>query len=249
MGRLNGKVAVVTGANSGIGLATAKRFAAEGARVFMTGRRLSELDAAVAEIGHDARGVQGDIANLADLDRLFAVAKDEAGAVDILFANAGVGEFAALGEITEDHFDKIFAINVRGTLFTVQKALPLLKDGGSIILTGSTAGSTGIPALSVYSASKAAIRSFARGWILDLAARKIRVNVLAPGATSTPGWHALTSSEEAHKEMIKFAETTTPLGRLGDPDEIASAALFLASDESSFVTGVELFVDGGSAQI
>jgi NAD(P)-dependent dehydrogenase (short-subunit alcohol dehydrogenase family) len=177
------------------------------------------------------------------------VVKDEAGAIDILFANAGVGEFAALGEITEDHFDKVFAINVRGTLFTVQKALPLLRDGGSIILTGSTAGSTGIPALSVYSASKAAIRNFARGWILDLAARKIRVNVLAPGATSTPGWHALSTSEDAHREMIKFAETTTPLGRIGDPDEIASAALFLASDESSFVTGIELFVDGGSAQI
>jgi NAD(P)-dependent dehydrogenase (short-subunit alcohol dehydrogenase family) len=169
----------------------------------------------------------------------------EAGAMDILFANAGVGEFAALGEITEDHFDKIFAINVRGTLFTVQKALPVLKDGGSIILTGST----GIPALSVYSASKAAIRNFARGWTLDLAARKIRVNVLSPGVTSTLGWHALTNSEDAHREMIKFAETTTPLGRLGDPDEISSAALFLASDESGFVTGIELFVDGGSAQI
>jgi len=249
MGRLDGKVAVVTGANSGIGLATAKRFAAEGAQVFITGRRQRELNAAIVEVGHNARGIQGDVANLADLDRLFAMVKDEAGAIDILFANAGVGEFAALGEITEDHFDKIFAINVRGTLFTVQKALPLLKDGGSIILTGSTAGSTGIPALSVYSASKAAIRNFARGWILDLAARKIRVNVLSPGATSTPGWHALTTSEDAHKEMIRFAEATTPLGRLGNPDEIASAALFLASEDSGFVTGVELFVDGGSAQI
>jgi NAD(P)-dependent dehydrogenase (short-subunit alcohol dehydrogenase family) len=249
MGRLEGKIAVITGANSGIGLASAKRFVAEGARVFMTGRRRKELDAAVAEVGHNSRGIEGDVANLADLDRLFAVVKNEAGAIDILFANAGLGEFAALGEITEDHFDRTFGVNVKGTLFTVQKALPLLKDGGSIILAGSTAASTGIPAFSVYSGSKAAIRSFARSWVLDLAARKIRVNVLAPGATSTPGWHALTSSEEAHKEMIKFAETTTPLGRLGDPDEIASAALFLASDESSFVTGVELFVDGGSAQI
>ena len=249
MGRLNGKVAVITGANSGIGLAAAKRFAAEGARVFMTGRRTRELDAAVAEVGKNSRGVQGDVANLADLDRLFAVVKDEAGAIDVLFANAGGGEFAALGEITEEHFDKTFNTNVKGTLFTVQKALPLLRDGSSIILTGSTAGTTGTPAFSVYSASKAAIRSFARSWILDLAPRKIRVNVLAPGATSTPGWHDLAMSEEAHKQMVRFVETTTPLGRLGVPVEIASAALFLASDDSSFVTGSELFVDGGSAQI
>lgn len=249
MGRLNGKVAVITGANSGIGLAAAKRFAAEGARVFMTGRRIRELDAAVAEVGKNSRGVQGDVANLADLDRLFAVVKDEAGAIDVLFANAGGGEFAALGEITEEHFDKTFNTNVKGTLFTVQKALPLLRDGSSIILTGSTAGTTGTPAFSVYSASKAAIRSFARSWILDLAPRKIRVNVLAPGATSTPGWHDLATSEEAHKQMVRFVETTTPLGRLGVPVEIASAALFLASDDSSFVTGSELFVDGGSAQI
>jgi NAD(P)-dependent dehydrogenase (short-subunit alcohol dehydrogenase family) len=199
MGKLSGKVAVVTGANSGIGLATAKRFAQEGARVFMSGRRQRELDA------------------------------------------AGGGEFAALGEITEEHFDKTFATNVKGTLFTVQKALPLLKDGASVILTGSTTEVTGGPSFSVYSASKAAIRNFARSWILDLAPRKIRVNVLVPGATSTP--------EEASKEMIKFVQTTTPLGRLGDPSETASAALFLASDDSSFVTGSELFVDGGSAQI
>ncbi len=249
MGRLEGKVAVITGADSGIGLATAKRFAAEGARVFMTGRREKELEAAVAEVGHSSRGVEGDVVNLADLDRLFQVVKDESGAIDILFANAGGGEFAALGEISEEHFDRTFGVNVKGTLFTVQKALPLLKDGASIILTGSTAASTGIPAFSVYSASKAAIRSFARNWILDLAERKIRVNVLSPGATSTPGWHALTRSEEAHAEMIKLAQATTPLGRLGDPDETASAALFLASDESSFVSGSELFVDGGSAQI
>ena len=195
MGRLEGKVAVITGANSGIGLASAKRFAAEGARVFMTGRRKKELEAAVAEVGHNSRGIEGDVANLADLDRLFAVVKDEAGAIDILFANAGGGEFAALGEITEEHFDRTFDVNVKGTLFTVQKALPLLKDGGSIILTGSTAASTGTPAFSVYSATKAAIRSFARSWILDLAPRKIRVNVLAPGSTSTPGWHALAPTE------------------------------------------------------
>ncbi len=249
MNRLRGKVAVITGANSGIGLATAKLFAAEGARVFMTGRRKEELDAAVAQVGHNSHGIEGDVANLADLDRLFQVVKDEAGAIDILFANAGLGEFAGLGEITEDHFDRTFDVNVKGTLFTVQKALPLLRDGGSIILTGSTAASTGIPAFSVYSASKAAIRSFARSWILDLAPRKIRVNVLAPGATSTPGWHALAPSEAARVEMIRLTEATTPLGRLGDPDETARAALFLASDESSFVTGSELFVDGGSAQV
>jgi NAD(P)-dependent dehydrogenase (short-subunit alcohol dehydrogenase family) len=249
MRRLEGKVAVITGANSGIGLATAKRFAAEGARVFMTGRRKKELDAAVVEVGHSSRGIQGDVANLSDLDRLFAVVKDEAGAIDILFANAGQGEFAALGEITEDHFDRTFGVNVKGTLFMVQKALPLVRDGGSIILAGSTAASTGIPAFSVYSASKAAIRSFARSWILDLAPRKIRVNVLAPGATSTPGWHALAPSEGARRKMIRLTQATTPLGRLGDPDETASAALFLASDESSFITGSELFVDGGSAQV
>jgi len=249
MGKLSGKVAVVTGANSGIGLATAKRFAQEGARVFMSGRRQRELDAAVAEVGENARGIQGDVSNLADLDRLFAIVKEEAGTIDVLFANAGGGEFAALGEITEEHFDKTFATNVKGTLFTVQKALPLLKDGASVILTGSTTEVTGGPSFSVYSASKAAIRNFARSWILDLAPRKIRVNVLVPGATSTPGWHGLATSEEASKEMIKFVQTTTPLGRLGDPSETASAALFLASDDSSFVTGSELFVDGGSAQI
>lgn len=249
MGRLDGKVAVITGGTSGIGLATAKRFAKEGAHVFMTGRRRKELDAAVSEVGNNSRGIQGDAANLDDLDRLFAIVKDEAGAIDVLFANAGGGEFAALGAITEEHFDKVFSVNVKGTLFTVQKALPLLKDGSSIILTGSTAGTTGTPGFSVYSASKAAIRNFARTWILDLASRRIRVNVVAPGATSTPGWHELATSEEAHDEMMRFVSTTTPLGRLADPDETASAVLFLASSDSSFVTGIELFVDGGSAQI
>jgi len=249
LGRLEEKVAVITGANSGIGLATAKLFATEGARVFMTGRRKTELDAAVDEVGRGALGIQGDISSLADLDRLFAIVRDEAGMIDVLFANAGGGEFIPLGSITEEHFDKIFATNVRGTLFTVQKALPLIKEGGSIILTGSTAATTGAPAFSVYSASKAAIRSFARSWILDLAPRKIRVNVLVPGATSTPGWHDLATSEETHKGMIDFVKSTTPLGRLGEPEESAAAALFLASDDSSFVNGSELFVDGGSAQI
>lgn len=249
MGRLTGKVALVTGANSGIGLAIAKRFSAEGARVFMTGRRQEALDKAVAEVGGDARGVQGDVSNLADLDRLYATIKEEAGVIDVLVANAGGGEFAALGDISEEHFDKTFAINVKGTLFTVQKALPLLRDGASVVLTGSTSAVTGIPAFSVYSASKAAIRNFARSWILDLAPRKIRVNVLVPGSTSTPGWHNLAPSNDVHEGMVSSVEATTPLGRLGNPDETASAALFLASDESSFVNGSELFVDGGSAQI
>ncbi|PRX24130.1 NAD(P)-dependent dehydrogenase (short-subunit alcohol dehydrogenase family) [Paraburkholderia sp. BL18I3N2] len=249
MGRLSSKTIVVTGANSGIGLAIAKRFTAEGARVFMTGRRQEELDRAVSLVGPNARGIQGDVSNLKDLDRLYAIVKDEAGTIDVLVANAGGGEFAALGEITEEHFDRTFATNVKGTLFTVQKALPLLKDGASIILTGSTAAVTGIPAFSVYSASKAAIRNFSRGWILDLAPRKIRVNVLAPGNTSTPGWHNLAPSEDVHAAMLSGAAQVTPLGRMADPDETAAAALFLASDDSSFVNGSELFVDGGSAQI
>ena len=249
MGKLDGKVVVITGATTGIVLAAAMRFAAEGARLFITGRRQKQLDKAVDAVGSGVRGIVGDVGNLADLDRLYAIVKDEAGSIDVLFANAGGGEFAALGAVTEEHFDATFQTNVKGTLFTVQKALPLLKDGSSIILTGSTAGSTGTPTFSVYSASKAAIRAFARTWILDLADRKIRVNVLAPGNTSTPGWHGLTSSEQAHDEMLRAAEQSIPLGRLADPAEIASAALFLASDDSSFVTGIELFVDGGSAQV
>ena len=249
MGRLQDKVAVITGANSGIGLAAAKLFAVNGARVFMAGRRKNELDVAVSEVGGNARGVQCDVSRLADLDRLFDVVRDEAGTIDVLFANAGGGEFLPLGSITEDHFDRTFATNVKGTLFTVQKALPLIRDGGSIILTGSTAATRGTPAFSVYSASKAAIRNFARSWILDLAPRGIRVNVLAPGATSTPGWHDLATSKEVHDGMIAAVRAATPMGRLGKPEESAAAALFLASDESSFVNGSELFVDGGSAQI
>jgi NAD(P)-dependent dehydrogenase (short-subunit alcohol dehydrogenase family) len=249
MGRLSGKVAVITGATSGIGLASVKRFAGEGARVFMTGRRKSELDAAVAEVGGDARGVQGNVANLADLDRLYEVVREEAGQIDVLFANAGGGDFMPLGEITEEHFDRIFATNVKGTLFTVQKALPLLKDGASVILTGSTAAVEGNPSFSVYGASKAAIRSFARNWILDLAPRKIRVNVLVPGATSTPGLHGLSLNEEQDRAFVAAMEAGSPLGRMANPDEIANAALFLASDESSFVNGSELFADGGSAQV
>lgn len=249
MGRLQGKVAVITGANSGIGLATAKRFAQEGARVFMIGRRQSELDDAVREAGDNAHGVRGDVSNLADLDRLYETVRQEVGQIDILFANAGGGDFMALPDITEEHYDRIFATNVKGTLFTVQKALPLLRDGASVILTGSTTGTTGTPAFSVYSASKAAIRNFARTWIIDLAPRKIRVNVLVPGATSTPGFHGLADTDEQNNAMVSATEATIPLGRMGDPSETASAALFLASEDSSFVNGSELFVDGGSAQI
>jgi NAD(P)-dependent dehydrogenase (short-subunit alcohol dehydrogenase family) len=249
MGKLDGKVALVTGGNSGIGLATAKRFAAEGAKVFVTARREAELDAAVAAIGGSAVGIRSDISKLGELDRLYQRIRGAAGKLDILFANAGGGEFVPLPAISEEHYERTFATNVKGTLFTVQKALPLMASGASIILTGSTAASTGTPAFSVYAASKAAIRSFARNWVLDLKGTGIRVNVLAPGSTSTPGWHGLAPSEEINREMIASVEALTPLGRLADPDEVAAAALFLASDESSFVTGIELFVDGGIAQV
>jgi NAD(P)-dependent dehydrogenase (short-subunit alcohol dehydrogenase family) len=249
MGKLRGKVALVTGGNSGIGLATAKRFAAEGARVFVTARREAELDAAVAAIGGSAVGIRSDISKLDELDRLYHCIRETAGKLDILFANAGGGEFVPLPGISEEHYERTFATNVKGTLFTVQKALPLMASGASIILTGSTAASTGTPAFSVYAASKAAIRSFARNWILDLKGTGIRINVLAPGSTSTPGWHGLAPSEEINREMIVAVEAVTPLGRLADPDEVAAAALFLASEESSFVTGIELFVDGGIAQV
>lgn len=249
MDRLKGKVAVVTGGNSGIGLATAQLFAREGARVFIAGRRASELDAALHMIGGNAVAVQADVAKLADLDRLYDTVRKNAGTIDVLFANAGGGSFRPLQDIDEEHYDSIFASNVKGTVFTVQKALPLLRDGASVILTGSTSAVTGIPAFSVYSASKAAIRSFARSWILDLAPRRIRVNVLVPGSTSTPGWHGLASSKEQDEEMQRQTAAATPAGRLGNPEEIANAALFLASDDSSYVNGSELFVDGGAAQI
>ena len=249
MSKLEGKVALITGASSGIGLASAKLFASEGARVFMTGRRQAELDKAVAEVGHGARGVQSDVANLADLDKLFSVVREEAGQIDVLFANAGSGELMPLEAITEEHFDRTFATNVKGTLFTVQKALPLLRDGGSVILTGSANGNKGGASFSVYSATKAAIRNFARSWIQELAPRRIRVNVLVPGATSTPGLHGLFPTEEVNRAVVAMMEAASPLGRLGSPDEAANAALFLASDESSFVNGSELFVDGGAAQI
>jgi len=248
-GKLDAKVAVVTGGNSGIGLATAKRFAAEGAHVFITGRRQAELDRAAAEIGANAIAVHADSSNLADLDRLYDLVKDKAGRIDILFANAGVGEFAALAEITEDHYDKIFDINVKGVLFTVQKALPLFRDGGSIILNASVVASTGTRAFSVYSATKAAVRNFARSWILELADRGIRVNAVSPGPIATPGLDGLAKTEEQSRQVKASLIAGIPLGRLGTPDEVAKAVVFLASDDSSFVNGAELFVDGGFAQI
>jgi NAD(P)-dependent dehydrogenase (short-subunit alcohol dehydrogenase family) len=256
MKKLEGKVAVITGGNSGIGLATAQRFASEGAYVFITGRRQSELDAAVKQIGknnnNNVTSVQGDVSNLADLDRLYATVKEQKGRIDILFANAGVGELAPLGEITEAHFDKTFGINVKGLLFSVQKALPLFQDdgrGGSIILNASIASSKGIEALSVYSATKAAVRSFARSWIVDLKHRKIRVNAISPGPIDTPGASGLVQGEEQIEQFKASQVAAVPLHRIGSPDEVAKVVSFLASDESSFITGIELFVDGGMAQI
>lgn len=249
MSKLEGKVAVITGGSSGIGLAAAQIFASEGARVFITGRRQNELDAAVKQIGKNAIGVQGDVSNLEDLDRLYAQVKQERGRIDVLFANAGGGEFVALGSITEEQFDKTFNINVKGLLFTVQKALPLFRDGGSIILNASVAGSKGIEAFSVYSATKAAVRSFARTWTTDLKPRKIRVNAISPGPIDTPILDNAASTKEELDQLKTNLASGVPLGRMGQPDEIAKAALFLASDDSSFVTGIELFVDGGMAQV
>jgi NAD(P)-dependent dehydrogenase (short-subunit alcohol dehydrogenase family) len=247
--KLEGKVALVTGGNSGIGLATAKRFVAEGAYVFITGRRPAELDVAEKEIGSNVTGIQGDVAKLADLDRLFAQIKREKGKLDIVFANAGVAELAPLEQITEEQFDRIFDINVKGLLFTVQKALPLVPAGGSIILNASIVASKGNPASSVYSASKAAVRSFARTWTMDLKERKIRVNALSPGPIKTPAYDRIEQSGPAGRQMVESIVNRVPMARFGTPEEIASAAVFLASDDSSFVTGSELFVDGGAAQI
>ena len=249
MSKLEGKVAVITGGSSGIGLATAQTFASEGAQVFITGRRQNELDAAAKQIGSSAIGVQGDVSNLDDLDRLYAQVKQQQARIDVLFANAGGGEFAALGSITEEQFNKTFSINVKGLLFTVQKALPLFQDGGSIILNASVAGSKGIEAFSVYSATKAAVRSFARSWTIDLKPRRIRVNAISPGPIDTPILNNLASTKEELGQLKSNLASGVPLGRMGQPDEIAKAALFLASDDSSFVTGIELFVDGGMAQI
>src|SRR2546425_7366800 len=244
--KLDGKIALITGGTSGIGLATAKRFVHEGAYVFITGRRERELAAAVKEIGINVTGVQGDVSSLVDLDRLFAQIKREKGRLDVVFANAGGAKVAPLGKITEEHYDSIFNGNVKGLLFTVQKALPLMPDGATIILNASVAGSTApSPEWSGYTATKAAVRSFARSWPTDLKDRRIRVNAVSPGYTDTPPWHSV----EAAEERMKFISNSVPLGRFGTPDEVAKAVVFLASDDSSYITGTELFVDGGFAQV
>src|SRR5919106_7073458 len=249
MDKLEGKIALITGGNSGIGLATAKEFVNKGAYVFITGRRDPELAAAVKEIGRNVTGVQGDVSNLGELDRLFAQIKREKGRLDIVFANAGIARYAPLGSITEELYDSIFDINVKGVLFTVQKALPLLPDGASIILNASIVGSKGFSANSVYSATKAAVRSFARAWTTDLKDRRIRVNAVSPGFTDTPGLSDLMASTETGQERKKMISNSIPLGRFGTSDEIAKAVVFLASDDSSYITGTELFVDGGFAQV
>jgi len=243
MGKLDGKVAVITAATSGMALATAKLFVDEGAHVFITGRRQKQLDDAVRAIGRNVTGVQGDAGNLADLDRLYETVKRARGRIDVLFASAGYGEFAPIGEVTEEHFDRTFDLNVRGTLFTVQKALPLFNDNGSIFLNGSIASIKGFPAFGVYSASKAAVRSFARTWLLELKERRIRVNILSTGTIDTPILDPL------GPDAKEFFKSQIPRGEMGRPEEIATVALFLASSDSSFVNGIELFVDGGKAQI
>jgi NAD(P)-dependent dehydrogenase (short-subunit alcohol dehydrogenase family) len=255
--RLDGKIAVITGGNSGIGFATAQQFVQEGAYVFITGRRQSELDKAAKQIGKNVTDVQGDVSNLAELDRLYETVKQQKGRIDVLFANAGIVEFAPLRSITESHFDKIISVNLKGLLFTVQKALPLFREGGSIILTASEAGSIadarkgGSEGMSVYGASKAAVRSFARSWTLELKNRKIRVNTVSPGPIATPMLSSAGTglSEEQIEQFKKNVLNSIPLGRVGNPDEIAKAVAFLASDDSSYITGIELFVDGGAAQI
>ncbi|EOC1565121.1 glucose 1-dehydrogenase [Cronobacter dublinensis] len=247
--RFSNNVVIVTGGTSGIGLATAKAFASEGAHVFITGRRQAALDDALRQLGDNVTGVRGDMSQLADIDRLYEAVQQRHSHIDVIFANAGGGEFAPLGAISEAHYQETFDTNVKGVLFTVQKALPLLRDGASVILTSSTAGSTGTPAFSVYGATKAAIRSFARNWILDLKDRHIRVNAVSPGPVNTAGLNELFGGGEQAESVKNELNAQIPLGRVGHPDEVAKAVLFLASNESSFVNGVELFVDGGMAQI
>jgi NAD(P)-dependent dehydrogenase (short-subunit alcohol dehydrogenase family) len=250
MKKLEGKVAVITGGNSGIGFATAQGFVEEGAYVFITGRRQSELDKAVKQIGKNVTGVQGDVSNLADLDRLYGIVKEQKGRIDVLFANAGIMELFPLETVSETYFDKTFRVNVKGVFFTVQKALPLFSHGGSIVLTGSIAGSKGMSGLSVYGATKAAVRSLARCFTAELKNRKIRVNVISPGRIDTLAASVAISSLQTNEEQTKVGVVDSiPLGRMGRPDEVANAVLFLASDDSSFITGIELFVDGGRAQV
>jgi NAD(P)-dependent dehydrogenase (short-subunit alcohol dehydrogenase family) len=248
-GKFDGKIALVTGGSSGIGLATAKRFVSEGAFVYITGRRQAELNSALETLGDNAKAVRADASKLADLDALYAQIKQEKGRLDVLFVNAGVGSFAPLGQITEEQFDNTFDTNVKGVLFTVQKALPLIPDGGAIVLNASIVSVQGVPSFSVYSASKAAVRSFARGWTNDLKDRKIRVNVVSPGPIDTPGLSGLAQTEEQKSALYAQLVSTVPLGRVGQPEEIAKAAMFLASDDASFIAGIELFVDGGTVQV
>jgi NAD(P)-dependent dehydrogenase (short-subunit alcohol dehydrogenase family) len=247
--RLTGQVAVITGANSGIGLATARLFSEEGARVFAMARRIDELQAAVRRIGPNAKAVPGDVTKSADLDRLYATVEQDAGRIDILFANAGAGTRLPLGAITAEHVDQIFDLNVKGLLFTVQKALPLLKDGASIILNASMAGSKGMPAFGVYAASKAAVRSFARTWAVDLKDRKIRVNAVSAGVIPTEGYRTAGLTQEQIDAFAAQMAGAIPLGRVGTPEEVAKAVLFLASNDATYINGIELFVDGGMAQI
>jgi NAD(P)-dependent dehydrogenase (short-subunit alcohol dehydrogenase family) len=249
MSKLQGKIAVITGGNSGIGLATAAEFVAEGAYVFITGRRQKELDAAVGLIGRNVTAVQGDVSNLADLDRLYAQVAKEKGRVDIVFANAGIGIPAPMGQITEQDYDQIFNVNLRGLLFTVQKALPLMPDGGIVLLCGSNASQAGFPGFSTYSATKAALRSFARTWTMDLKDRQIRVNVISPGPIDTPIWTSSDLPQEVAEQLKKQLISMVPANEMGRPEDVAKAASFLASTDSRFIRGIELFVDGGMASV
>lgn len=249
MGKFDNTVALVTGGSSGIGLASAKRFAAEGAQVYITGRRQKELDAAVKEIGHGAIGVQGDASNLADLDRLFDAIRQQKGRLDTLFANAGGGNFGPIDAVTEAHFNEMFNNNVKSTVFTVQKALPLMPEGSTIVLMSSVVGVKGMPAFSIYSGAKAAVRNFARGWAVDLKDRKIRVNAVCPGLIPTPGYKTMGLTDEQIEGFVASMLPVIPQNRAGTPDDVAKAVVFLASDDSSYVNGSELFVDGGMAQI